>query len=191
MTTARRAPGRPRSDEARARILRATSDELAERGYSALTIDAIAARAEAGRQTIYRWWNSKADVVLDAVLERAAERIPIPDEGSLAVDLELFLRATFAQRGQGPALRGLMAQALLDPAFHEAFRDRFLFARRQALLTILQRAADRGEVAPEVSLELLLDVVFGVLWYRLMLGHLPLDDDAAVALATVVRKAAR
>lgn len=184
-------PGRPRSEETRQRILAAAVDELQDRGYAALTVEGIAARAGAGKQTIYRWWSSKADVVLDAILEQAAARIPQPDTGSLDTDLVAFLEATFRQRGQRPVLLGLMAQALLDPVFHDQFRDRFLFARRAALRVILQRASDRAEIASEVDVELLLDVVFGVLWYRLMLDHAPLSEAAGRELAALVVRAAR
>ena len=171
----RRAPGRPRSEQAKAAILHAAIDELRAHGYATMTIAGIAARAGVGKQTIYRWWTSKADVVLDAMLELATTRIEVPDSGSLEEDLRAFLRATFRQRSQRPVLIGLMAEALLDPAFHAAFRERFLFSRRDVLRTILQRGADRGEIR-DADFELMIDVVFGVLWYRLMLDHLPLDQ---------------
>jgi AcrR family transcriptional regulator len=139
--------------------------------YAALTVEGIAARAGAGKQTIYRWWPSKADVVLEAMLEEVASAIAAPDKGSLPDDLVAFLSETFQQRAQRPVLLGLMAQALLDPGFAQAFRDRFLFSRRAALREILERAAARGEIAAEVDPELLIDVVYGVLWYRLLLVH--------------------
>jgi AcrR family transcriptional regulator len=189
--TGDRRPGRPRSEATRQAILTAAIDELRDRGYAALTVEGIAARAGAGKPTIYRWWPSKADVVLDALLERAAADIPVPDEGSLPADLVAFLNATFRQHGQRPVLIGLMAQALLDPAFAVAFRDRFLFGRRAALREILDRAATRGEVATDVDPELLIDVVYGVLWYRLMLDHLPLDEEAGEQLAALLVRAVR
>jgi AcrR family transcriptional regulator len=182
--------GRPRSAAARQAILDAAVAELQERGYAALTIEGIASRAGVGKQTIYRWWSSKADVVLDALLDLASTRITVPDKGSLAEDLIAFLRATFRQRGQRPVLIGLMAQAILDEGFAVQFRDRFLFSRRAALRTILQRAVERGEVAAELDLELLIDVVYGVLWYRLLLDHAPLTEVAGQQLAALVVRAA-
>ena len=182
--------GRPRSETVRQAILAAAIDELEENGYARLTVDAIAARAGAGKQTVYRWWPSKADVVLDALLERAAVTITVPDEGSLEADLLAFVGATFRQRGQRPVLIGLMAQALLDPVFATAFRDRFLFGRRAALRVILERAVARGEINPDMDPELLIDVVYGVLWYRLMLDHAPLDEAAGRQLACLVLRAA-
>jgi AcrR family transcriptional regulator len=184
-----RRPGRPRSETTRRAILDAALDELREHGYAALTIEGIAARAGAGKQTIYRWWPSKADVVLDALLDLAATKIPVPDEGSLSADLTAFLSATFRQHGLRPILVGLMAHALLDPVFAAGFRDRFLFSRRAVLRDILDRAVARGEIAADVDLELVVDVVYGVLWYRLMLDHAPLDDAAGEQLALLVIQA--
>ena len=110
----------------------------------------------------------------------------MPDEGSLPADLVAFLTATFRQRGQRPVLVGLMAQAVLDPVFATEFRDRFLFARRAALREILIARSARGEIAADVDLELLIDVVYGVLWYRLLLDHTPLDEAGGRALADLV-----
>jgi AcrR family transcriptional regulator len=183
--------GRPRSAAAHQAILDAALAELEQRGYAALTVEGIASRAGVGKQTIYRWWPSKADVVLDALLDLASTRIVVPDEGSLSDDLIAFLRATFRQRGQRPVLIGLMAEAILDPAFATQFRDRFLFSRRGALRSILRRAAERGEVATELDLELLIDVVYGVLWYRLLLDHAPISEAAGQQLAALVVRAAR
>ncbi|MGI5125769.1 TetR/AcrR family transcriptional regulator [Pseudonocardia sp. CA-107938] len=180
--------GRRRSEETRHAILAAALDELTERGYAGLTIEGIAARAGSGKQTIYRWWPSLADVVLDAMLERAADLIPDPATGTLAGDLREFVTATFRQGPpQREILSGLMAQAVLDPDFAAAFRERFITARRTALRAVLDRAA----LDPDVDPELLVDVVFGVLWYRLLVGHAPLDDAEGEALAELVVRAAQ
>ncbi|MFC4906003.1 TetR/AcrR family transcriptional regulator [Actinomadura gamaensis] len=186
-----RGPGRPRSEAARRAIIDAAIAELHERGYAALTMQGIAARAGVGKQTVYRWWPSKADVVLEAVAEWAEEQVAVPDEGSLEADLDAFLAATFRQRGQRPLLLGLMAEALLDPAFAVQLRDRFLLARRAAFRSIFERAAARGEVAPDADPELLMDLVYGTLWYRLMLDHAPVDDELGRRLSRLVAREAK
>ncbi|MGW5517911.1 TetR-like C-terminal domain-containing protein [Nocardia africana] len=129
--------------------------------------------------------------MLEAMLTEVAAVIEVPDTGSLPGDLTAFLADTFRQRGQRPVLIGLMAQALLDPAFARAFRDRFLFSRRDALRQIIDRAIARGEVADEMDPELMIDVVYGVLWYRLLLDHAPLDDESGRQLADFVVRAVR
>lgn len=188
--TGQRGPGRPRSEAARRAILGAAVTELQERGYAALTMQGIASRAGVGKQTVYRWWPSKADVVLEAVAEMADELVVLPDEGSLEADLDVFLASTFHQRGQRPVLVGLMAEALLDPSFAAEFRDRFLLVRRDVFRSILDRAAARGEVAPGADPDLLMDVVYGVLWYRLMLDHAPIDEELGRRLSGLIAREA-
>jgi AcrR family transcriptional regulator len=189
MVGARR-PGRPRSEQTRQAILAAALAELREHGYAETTVEGIAARAGAGKQTIYRWWSSKPDVVLDALLDLAATEVPISDEGSLRADLVTFLAATFQPRPDARSvLTGLMAQAVLDPVFGATFRDRFLFGRRAALRVILRRAVDRGELDPEQDIELLIDVVFGVLWYRMLVDHAPLEEAVGRQLAALILRA--
>ncbi len=125
------------------------------------------------------------------MLDRASADIPVPDEGSLRADLRAFLTSTFRMRdAQGPALVGLMAQSVLDPVFGDAFRDRFLAGRRATLRTLFERAAARGEIRPETDLTLLVDMIYGVLWYRLLVKHAPLDDGTAEDLAALVTGAA-
>src|ERR1700733_11955746 len=82
-----------RSEEARVAVLEAADDLLVERGFAQLTIEGIAARAGVAKQTIYRWWPSKTDVLLDAFLADAAEELTPPDTGDLAADLRLHLGA--------------------------------------------------------------------------------------------------
>jgi AcrR family transcriptional regulator len=166
--------GRPRSDESQQAILRAALDLVAEVGYRDMTVEAIAARAGTGKQTIYRWWRGKADVVLDAMTADAARKIPVPDTGDLRADLRAFLDATFAaarRPGVIPVLRALMAEAQLDPDFGTEFDTRLLQSRREALATLLRRHPDelRGPVTTAVH------TVFGVFWYRLLTNRGRLD----------------
>ncbi|GAA3190718.1 TetR/AcrR family transcriptional regulator [Nonomuraea roseoviolacea] len=187
--TDQRGPGRPRSEAARQAILNAAMLDLDEHGYAALTMQGIAARAGVGKQTVYRWWSSKADVVLEALIERAEQVVVAPDAGTLEGDLDAFLTATFREHGLRRVLTGLMAQALLDPEFAKAFRDRFLFSRRAALRQILDRAAARGEIPADVDRELLIDMVYGLLWYRLMLDHAPLGEPVGRQLTGLLLRA--
>lgn len=153
-------------------------------------MEGIAAAAGVGKQTIYRWWSSKAAVVLEALLEVARDTILEPDTGSLRKDLEGFLSATFvavsSDSGVGPILRALMAHAQLDPDFAKGFYQHFISIRRQVLMTLLQRAQNRGELPKGAPLELVTDILFGVLWYRLLIGHAPLDEALARELAELV-----
>src|ERR1700712_4585780 len=149
--TADQQRGRPRSEEARQAILVPALEIGAESGYATLTIEGIAARAGVGKQTIYRWWPTKADVLLEAAAARADLRVPVTDRGSYAADLRAFLTASYKMandRALADLLRSLMAEAQLDEAFGERFRAAFLQRRRDALAVILDRARERGDLPP-------------------------------------------
>ena len=182
-------PGRKRSEDSRLAILAAAIDLVGEVGYAGLTIEGIAARSGAGKQTIYRWWPSKADVLLDALATKADLHIPIPDEGSYAEDLRAFLAATFRLGNDSrviDVLRALMAHAQLDAAFGDRFRAAFLNRRREALTVILDRAKTRGDLPPVVSPGTAADIVFGVIWYRTLATRRPLDDKLIDELVTAL-----
>jgi AcrR family transcriptional regulator len=158
---------------------------LEEGGLAAASIEAIAARAGVGKQTIYRWWPTRGAIMLEALRTRAEMEIAIPDRGSVEEDLAKFLSATFALlRGRhGPLVAGLMAEAQTDAEFHAVFRESFINARRQAMRTIFERGRDRGQVARDVDVEVLVDLVYGAMWYRLLVGHAKLSEGFAVELA--------
>ncbi|OXM63003.1 TetR/AcrR family transcriptional regulator [Amycolatopsis vastitatis] len=182
-------PGRKRSEQSRLAILAATLELVAEAGYGALTIEGIAARSGVGKQTIYRWWPSKADVLLDALATKADLQIPIPDEGSLRADLTRFLGRTFELGDKSPVadtLRALMAQAQIDPEFGKRFREEFLFRRRDALGRIVDRARERGELPAGVGSGTVIDVVFGTLWYRLLATREPVGRGLAGELVALL-----
>jgi AcrR family transcriptional regulator len=181
--------GRRRSEQSRLAILTAAYELVAEIGYARLTIEGIAARAGTGKQTIYRWWPSKADVVLDALATKADLHIPIPDEGSFAADLRAFLLASFALGNQAALLgilRALMAEAQIDPEFWQRFREAFLQRRRDALGVITGRAQARGDLPPGLSPGTVADIVFGVIWYRVLATREPPDSGLADELVTAL-----
>ncbi len=143
-------------------------------------MEGIAREAGVGKVTIYRWWPSVADVALEALLEEAGETCPIPDTGSLAEDLRSFLRQAFrlVARQTGPLLRCLMMEAQKDRVFHERFRSGFIRCRQEALAELLSRHKAGATPVPVV-----VDMIFGTLWYRLLIGHAPLDEALADELA--------
>jgi AcrR family transcriptional regulator len=184
-------PGRKRSEISRQAILAAAAELVMEVGYGALTIEKIAHRSGTGKQTIYRWWPSKADVVMEALATKADLDIAVPDSGSLEADLRIALRGGFALARVPEVtelLRALMAEAQIDPAFAERFRAEFLHRRRRTLRVVLGRADDRGELPPGVPVETLIDVLLGTLWYRVLAIPGPLDDTLADELVTLIAR---
>jgi AcrR family transcriptional regulator len=177
----------------RVAILDALFRVVEREGYAGLTMDGLAAEAGVGKQTIYRWWRSRAEVALEALADRAHEMIGDVDRGSLARDLVAFFGATFEagrRKGTLEVLRGLFAEAQLDPAFRETFFETFLAKRREALRVILRRACQRGEASP-AKVDTCIDLGFGFLWYRVLFANAPLDERAARQLATALEAAAR
>jgi AcrR family transcriptional regulator len=188
MTTAgQRRPGRPRSEQARTAILAATLALAAEEGPRGIQMDAIAKRAGVSKETLYRWWRSKAEVVLEALADRGRATIPLPDTGALASDLRAFLRATVASADPATEslLRALAAEAAADADFADQVRDRFLAARRHDLGKLLERGVKRGEIS-RADARIAIDLVYGSLWYRLIFGIAPLDNRWANSVARMI-----
>jgi AcrR family transcriptional regulator len=166
-------------------VLDVTAEILEADGYSALTVDAIAARAGVSKATIYRWWSDKADVAMDAVLRAIEPEIAQPDTGDLRKDLELQAISVvdmLTKTSHGPAIAGLIAEIPSNPRLGEAFRERFLTARREAAFAVLRRGSERGELATAVDFEVAVDAIYGPVYYRLLLGHQPLDRKFVRAL---------
>jgi AcrR family transcriptional regulator len=183
-----RGPGRPRSESARQAVLAATVRLIAEDGYGRVTMQDIARHAGVSKQTVYRWWPTKAAIILEALNEAATVIAPIPDTGAFDVDLSRFLRRTVAG-GSGRNTRllaALMAAAQLDESFAKAFRSDFLARRRQVLRELLERGRRGGELAATVDLDFLVELVFAMLWYRILARNQPLDDRFADQLADAV-----
>jgi AcrR family transcriptional regulator len=189
MTEERRSPGRPRSQSSREAILTAAIELVAEVGYAGLTIDGLASRAGVGKQTIYRWWASKADVLLEAGAALADVRVPVQDRGSYEADLRAFLKASYRivnQPQMADLLRAVMAEAQLNPDFGDRFRSGFLQRRREALAVITARARDRGDLPERPAPGTVADIVFGTIWYRVLATHQAFDKRLVEDLIAVL-----
>jgi AcrR family transcriptional regulator len=179
-------------------VLHATLQLCQSGGYPALTMKGIAETAGVGRQTVYRWWPAKQDVLLDALRDlglRKAEHLD-PDSGDTLLDVRTLLEATFrlTELLTGKALIGLMAEAQHDPELSRRLQGTVIGPRRDALRATLARGVARGELSDRtVPLELAVDFAFGTMWYRLMSKHAPIDDELAgqitTALATMLHPA--
>lgn len=180
--------GRPRCGKAQEAIIKATHELLHEQGGAKLTIEAISKRANVGKPTIYRWWPTLADIVLETVLLQAGTMITILPFTSLQETLRQFLRQSMKAitDGGGEHLRFLMAHAQKDEEFRIRFRNNFTAERRAALNSIFVQAIEHGQIDSEQNLEVLLDIVFGSMWYRLLIGHAPMDESFADELTDVI-----
>ncbi|GAA2043936.1 TetR/AcrR family transcriptional regulator [Catenulispora yoronensis] len=177
----RRTGGRVRNADAHTAILDATAELLEEVGYASLTMEGIATRADVAKSTIYRWWKSKGVLAMDAYAHVVAARMPEPDTGSLRGDLVGFVRELY-RVGKYPlrvrTLQGLMAEAQLDASFAPLFQE-WTGQRRAVVRAMFARAVARGELAATTDIDHAVDVIFGVFWYRLLLGHEHLKPSEA------------
>ena len=177
--------GRRRDESRDPEILRAALEVLAETGYERMTMDAVAARAKAGKATLYRRWPSKAQLVVDAIAASAgADERPLPaDTGSLHGDL-LALAAGesgAADARQTQLTTGLISVLPLDPDLAAIVRERLVEPRRQKLRALFERGVARGEIPPERDLDTLSLVAPAMVFHRLVIMNEPVDP-AFVAL---------
>ncbi|MFF4405745.1 TetR/AcrR family transcriptional regulator [Streptomyces sp. NPDC001262] len=180
-----------RSERSRRAILDAALELVGESGYQRLTIEAIAARAGVGKQTIYRWWPSKAAVLFEAVVPEGVDpaTVELPDTGDIEADLKATLRATVDELGN-PRLdaptRALTAETQNDPQLGAALAERVLEPQLQAYVRRLQAAQRVGQIADGVDLRTALELLVGPLFHRWLLRTLPLTHEYADTVATLV-----
>jgi AcrR family transcriptional regulator len=175
--------GRPRSAGSSRAILAAMSELMQEHSLNAISMDAIAQRAGTSKATIYRWWQSKELLALDALFsEWEPEQADAHDTGSLAGDLLALIAPwahRLAKRPYGRVIAALVTKARNDPLFAEEYRVRFVEPRREPARLVFTRAVMRGEIPADTDLDAVLDLLYGPFYHRLLQGHAPLTDRFA------------
>jgi AcrR family transcriptional regulator len=176
-TPVKRARGRPRNLAAKEAILAAARALLDEGGQGAVTMEAVAARAGVGKPTVYRWWSDRHAVVMAALM--AGEN---PGEGARAgksafdsLRNQLRQIATRFASPTGRHITSMLAAADAESELGKAFRGHFVLARRAEGRAILEQGITAGEVRGDVDLDVALDELYGAVFFRLLLGHAPLD----------------
>jgi AcrR family transcriptional regulator len=180
---------RRRSKRCHQSILNAAIEVLEAEGYGGASIEAIARRAGAGKQSIYRRWSSKAALFMEACLTQPFQQLALPDTGSVRGDLVDLLQQLFAILKTTPvskAITGIIVDAQTDLVVAEAFQTLLNTTHRSIMQAILERGIARGDLRPQLNLELVIDAVYGPVWYRLLLGSGPLDDEFAQALTDLL-----
>jgi AcrR family transcriptional regulator len=171
-------------------ILEAAARLVRRRGYNGVTIEAIAAAAGAGKQTIYRWWPSKAALYLELYTGLAAAQKLTFDTGSVAGDLRFLLRRLFRIYAATPAraiLAGLIAETQSDRRVARALVAELVRGRRHLIRGILERGRARGEIRGNADVDFAVDTISGAVWFRLLLGHAALDNRFADKLVAQIR----
>ncbi len=185
---------RPRVEgEREQEILDATLEVLAENGYDRLTMDAVATRAKASKATLYRRWNGKAELVIEALITHKGPAPAAPDTGTLRGDLlEIFCGMGGLTDPHQLAILGSVITAIgRDAEFAEAFRRDFIAPKKAMSTTIFRRAQERGEVRDDLDLELFSAALPGIVLHRaFMLGDAPTQELIAKIVDQLILPAA-
>lgn len=167
-----RAPHR-RDENARLAVLHAADDLLVERGFGGVTVEGIAARAGVAKQTIYRWWPSKVDILLDTLIEDAGRALVIPETDSAVDGARRYLRSLARFLTKDPAgkvLLALIGEAQHDPEMARTFHKRYLDPQRRRERDMLRRGIASGELSAELDIDATLDALSGPILYRALTG---------------------
>ncbi|ACQ47023.1 transcriptional regulator, TetR family [Bacillus anthracis str. A0248] len=170
--------GRPRNIETQKAILSASYELLLESGFKAVTVDKIADRAKVSKATIYKWWPNKAAVVMDGFLSAAA-RLPVPDTGSALNDILTHATslANFLISREGTIINELVGEGQFDSKLAEEYRARYFQPRRLQAKQLLEKGMKRGELKENLDVELSIDLIYGPIFYRLLVTGEKLDDS--------------
>jgi AcrR family transcriptional regulator len=170
--------GRPPSEAAASHhaIMDAVYALLQKKSIRDLTMEAVARRAKVGKPTLYKWWPTKAALVLAMLCERMAPKLEKPTVLTAEESLHFRVRRLIdAFNGPfGTIVAGLIAEGQSEPAVLQEFFDRWVSPRRNATIADLQRGKNASELRPETEPELLNDAIFGAIYYRLLLRSGPL-----------------
>lgn len=180
-------PGRPRSEPARQAVLHAVDDLLVDVGYAAMTMKSIAERAGVGRQTLYRWWSTKAEILLEACVEDAAEELPTPPVPDPADALLRYVKSLSSFLGESPAglaYRALVGEAQHDPVVRVLVQRADLLAPTADLVLDQVRPGTPAMPEPELArVQLIGPVVTQILTAGTPLADAQLQAHVAVLLA--------
>ncbi|MFI2780291.1 TetR/AcrR family transcriptional regulator [Streptomyces sp. ALB3] len=185
-----------RKERSRQAILEAARALVTEEAYEKVTVEAIAARAGVGKQTIYRRWPSKSAVIFAALLalseDTDGQSVTLPDTGDLEADLKLVMRATveeFADPSFDKLIRALNTEIANDAALAAEYREKLAQPLEEAKKARLRSAQEAGQLAPDADLDLALEVLYAPLFQRWLHRSGPLTTAYADSLVDVTLRA--
>lgn len=164
----------------RRKVLEAAAALLDGDGYPGVTIEAIAAQAGVAKTTIYRWWPSKAAILLDLFDAIGDERISDPATGDFAADLKAYLKSLLELMSgtiAGEAAAGMFAEVQSDPVMKVEVCAHFSEFRQIVLNQIVDRAIAGGNIREELDRRLIEDLIIAPFWYRLLIAHEPMSSE--------------
>ncbi len=180
--------GRKRDENAQKRVLDSTFELVGSGTPGKVSINEIAAAADVAKQTIYRWWPSRTAVILDALVVGTMKATPFPETNDIKADFEAHLRTVIRlfNSPTGQIVREMLAEAQTDATIGDEFRTRFWQPRRDLSRARLERGVELGLIRNDIDYEIVLDAIYGPLWTRLTIGHLPLTSAHATKITAAL-----
>jgi AcrR family transcriptional regulator len=172
-----------RSERSRRATLDAALELCAEKAYGRVTVEAIAARAGVSKKTIYRWWPSKGAVMLEALSEMLADATPFVDTGDIEADLRTHVNGLvklISTPPYGPLYAGILSEMHHDDGLARSVREQLVGPRVDAAVGRLRHAQEQGQIPAGADLPLAVELLYGPVYYRLVLRK-PAQDETAVA----------
>ncbi len=179
-------PARSRSETA---ILAATRELLAEASVQRLTVEGVAARAGVAKTTIYRRWRSKDELALAVLIDMVEQVVAVPDLGDTRAELVAFVDGAVKILGSTPmgrVMQGIVSDLAADPGLAKSFRERVVAVRIAEVDRLTHRGIERGDIRADADHELLHELLFGPVYYRLLLSGAPLTSGLAERVVDAV-----
>lgn len=178
-----------RQVQSEAAILKATREILAESGVQGLTMEGVAARAGVAKTTVYRRWSSKEDLAMAVLLDMVAQVVAVPDLESTRDELVAFVDGAVKILGStlmGRVMQGLVSELAANPALARSFQERVVAMRVSEVHRLVERGIDRGDLRPDTDIELAHELLFGPVYYRLLLSGASLEAGLAERIVDAV-----
>lgn len=171
-------PGRPRSEKARKAVMRSALALIGKVGFHELTIEAVAARARVGKATIYRWWPNKAELVIDVFASVVGEELRFPRVGPVLESIHAQMRrwVPIFRTPLGQIVATVIGAGQSDPSILKAFHAYWVEPRRMEARRLIRQAIQHGELRVGLDPDMVLDLLYGPLYLRLLLKHAPLTE---------------
>lgn len=179
-----KAPGRPRSEQARRNILTVAYRLLKSKRLNSITTQEIARKAGVSTATLYRWWSSKEEIIFEACFEHLRLSLSFQDYGAPLERLrdQVVRGAAWLHTEEARIMARLITGIYGERKLQNEFRERFLLPRRRLQEQVIEEAIARGDLAQNTDVDLLIDALYGPLFYRWLLGHADADEEFAEAL---------
>jgi AcrR family transcriptional regulator len=179
----------PRSQRTELAVLAATRNLLAKGGVRKLTVEGVAAESGVAKTTIYRRWRSRDELALAVLIDMVRTVAPVRVRDDTRAELIALVKGAVRVLGKtlmGTVMQGLVSELATEPGLARAFREQVVALRLQEVEQVLRRGIERGDLRPGIDIGLTQELLFGPVYYRLLLSGAPLDRGLAERIVDAV-----